>query len=142
MYLTYKDYGDQWDEIAGVFSREAASCRGSLLWGPTNFGGATTYTCLIYLFVVSGQGRKKECRIAKVEDLTEWRTSGKVVEGSLPAARITSTEWNFAVGRGATLFERLSFTEGISQRISNISNNSLFVPSTFLIHLIGPSTTT
>ena len=68
------------------------------------FGGATTYTCLLFL----DRGGSKECRIAKVEDLTEWRTSGKVVEGSLPAARITSTEWNFAVGRGATLFERLS----------------------------------
>jgi hypothetical protein len=28
MYLTYKDYGDQWEEISGVFSRDAV-LRGS-----------------------------------------------------------------------------------------------------------------
>jgi hypothetical protein len=68
------------------------------------FSGATTYTCLMFLDKVGTDA----CRFAKVNDLAAWRADGKAVEGAIPAANITRAEWNFAVGAGAALFEKLS----------------------------------
>ena len=67
------------------------------------FHGATTYTCLLFL----DRASSGSCRFTKVEDMEAWRQSGVVTEGVIPAARITSAEWNFTVGRGTDLFERL-----------------------------------
>ncbi len=75
------------------------------------FSGATTYTCLLFL----DKGGRDEFRFLKVNDLAAWRTqngtgvepSAPVVEGTVPAERATAAEWNFVVGRGADLFERL-----------------------------------
>ncbi|HOD29597.1 MAG TPA: Eco57I restriction-modification methylase domain-containing protein [Syntrophales bacterium] len=67
------------------------------------FAGATTYTCLLFL----DRGGSKSCRFTKVADLETWRLTGEGTEGAIPAASITAAEWNFAVGRGADLFEKL-----------------------------------
>ena len=48
------------------------------------------------------------CRFTKVDDLDAWRIDGKGAEGDIPADKITAVEWNFVVGEGASLFERLS----------------------------------
>ena len=68
------------------------------------FAGATTYTCLLFL----DKAASKHCRFVKVNDLPVWRSNGEASEGSVPATRITEAEWNFSVGKGAELFERLS----------------------------------
>jgi hypothetical protein len=68
------------------------------------FAGATTYTCLLFL----DKAGSDECQFIKVDDLTAWRATGEATEGKIPAASITAAEWNFAVGKGAALFERLS----------------------------------
>lgn len=68
------------------------------------FNGATTYTCLMFPDKAGCDG----CQVVKVDDLTEWRATGQATEGIIPAANLTSAEWNFTVGRGAVLFERLN----------------------------------
>jgi type I restriction-modification system DNA methylase subunit len=68
------------------------------------FTGATNYTCLLFLNKESG----KQCHFTKVDDLTSWRINGEAIEGKIPVAKITSSEWNFTVGKGAGLFEKLS----------------------------------
>jgi hypothetical protein len=68
------------------------------------FAGATTYTCLLFL----DKAGRDECQLAKVDDLTAWRATGQATEGVIPAQNVTAAEWNFTVGRGAALFERLS----------------------------------
>ncbi|HLF26716.1 MAG TPA: N-6 DNA methylase [Anaerolineae bacterium] len=68
------------------------------------FVGATTYTTLMFLDK-AGSG---ECRFAKVDDLAAWRSTGVATEGIVLAESITAKEWNFAVGQGAALFEKLS----------------------------------
>jgi hypothetical protein len=68
------------------------------------FAGATTYTCLLFL----DKGGKDKCQIFKVDDLNTWSSTKVATEGTIPSARITSAEWNFTVGKGAALFERLS----------------------------------
>jgi hypothetical protein len=50
----------------------------------------------------------KQCRVVKVDDLVAWRNTGQAVEGLIPAEAITEDEWNFVVGGGFDLFERLS----------------------------------
>lgn len=67
------------------------------------FEGATTYTCLLFL----DKEKRDESRIVKVDRLADWRATREGVEGSFSTAKITASEWSFAVGRGAALFERL-----------------------------------
>ena len=67
------------------------------------FDGATTYTCLIFL----DKGGSESCRFKKVEDMSSWQSTGQAIEGSILAEKITGGEWNFAVGAGSALFEKL-----------------------------------
>jgi len=68
------------------------------------FAGATNYTCLLFL----EKGGAKECHFTRVNDLIAWRAIGEAVDGSISASKITGMEWNFAVGRSAVLFNKLS----------------------------------
>ncbi len=67
------------------------------------FTGATTYTALMFL----DKTPREEFRFEKVDDLTEWRATGESTEGTVPAASATAGDWNFVVGAGAALFEKL-----------------------------------
>ena len=68
------------------------------------FAGATNYTCLLFL----DKTGSKQCHFIKVDNLTAWRLNGEATEGKIPVTKITSSEWNFTVGRGTELFEKLS----------------------------------
>ncbi len=68
------------------------------------FDNATTYTCLLFLDAQPHES----FHIAKVTDLAAWRRDRSATEGNLPATAATSAEWNFTVGDGAALFEKLS----------------------------------
>jgi hypothetical protein len=75
------------------------------------FYGATTYTCLLFL----NKKEQDEFEVTKVTDLEEWRKSQtsevsetSEVSGMIRAANVTSAEWNFSIGKGAGLFEKLS----------------------------------
>ena len=57
------------------------------------------------------------CRIEKVTNLTAWSNANLGLDkglkplvstvGTIPAANVSAAEWNFTVGQGAALFERL-----------------------------------
>ena len=68
------------------------------------FVGATTYTCLLFL----DKAGTSKCRFLKVDDLSLWSNTREATEGMIPSANITAAEWNFAVGKGAALFEKLN----------------------------------
>ncbi|MBX3001300.1 MAG: Eco57I restriction-modification methylase domain-containing protein [Caldilineaceae bacterium] len=68
------------------------------------FAGATTYTCLLFLDK-SGQ---REFRFVQAHDLESWRLGEEPLAGAVDAAQATASEWNFVVGGGAGLFQRLS----------------------------------
>jgi Eco57I restriction-modification methylase/restriction endonuclease TaqI-like protein/N-6 DNA methylase/type I restriction and modification enzyme subunit R-like protein len=68
------------------------------------FTGATTYTCLLFL----DKAGNRQFRHIKAHDLPAWRSDGSALEGKVKAAKATDREWNFVVGPGAKLFERLS----------------------------------
>jgi len=67
------------------------------------FKGASTYTCLLFL----DKAGVSECCFVKVEDLITWRAESLGVEGKIPAKDITAADWNFMVGPGAGIFDRL-----------------------------------
>ena len=67
------------------------------------FEGATTYTCLLFL----EKGSRDEFQFVRAHDLPAWRAGAAQVEGVIPAASAGPSEWNFVVGRGSDLFERL-----------------------------------
>jgi hypothetical protein len=76
------------------------------------FDGATTYTCLLFLDKTGND----DFEMVKVNNLEGWRnqtsevsqTSEVLTAGRIPAANVTESEWNFTVGEGAGLFEKLS----------------------------------
>jgi len=67
------------------------------------FLGPTTYTCLIFLDKVAGS----ECQVKRVNNISEWCKSGQVIEGKIALKNITDKNWNFTIGDGSSLFERL-----------------------------------
>lgn len=68
------------------------------------FAGVTNYTCLLFL----DKAGSKQCHFMKVDDLTAWRINSEAAEGKIPSTKITSSEWNFTVGKEAALFEKLN----------------------------------
>jgi type I restriction-modification system DNA methylase subunit len=67
------------------------------------FPGATNYVCLLFL----AEAGINECRWVRVDDLSRWLRVFQAPEVVLPSSRVTSADWNFGVGRGSALFERL-----------------------------------
>lgn len=68
------------------------------------FKGATTYTCLLFL----DKAEVRFARVSRVADLDRWRSAGEAEVGKVRSSRIGTAEWNFAIGAGKELFERLS----------------------------------
>ena len=79
------------------------------------FSGATTYTCLLFL----EKAGRDDFQFEKVHDLDKWHdfirqtseiseTSEVLTAGEIGADRVTEAEWNFVVGKGSRLFEKLT----------------------------------
>ena len=80
------------------------------------FDGATTYTCLLFL----DKKGNDDFEMTRVQDLGAWREQAtqatqtsevlktSEVSGRIPAVNVTDSEWNFTVGKGAGLFEKLN----------------------------------
>jgi hypothetical protein len=71
--------------------------------GQQVFQGATTYTCLLFL----GRRAEEHPWIERVDNISDWTTKGISIRGALDADLITAKEWNFTIGRGGKLFQRL-----------------------------------
>jgi hypothetical protein len=68
------------------------------------FEAATTYTCLLF---INKEGCD-ECQFIKVDDLKAWRLLDQGTKGVIPAKNILAEEWNFVVGKEASLFEKMN----------------------------------
>jgi predicted type IV restriction endonuclease len=67
------------------------------------FANATTYTCLLFL----NKQAENSFHFVKAHDLTAWRQVEPQPGGNIAADKVTAGEWNFVVGSGADLFQRL-----------------------------------
>ncbi|MCX5826177.1 MAG: Eco57I restriction-modification methylase domain-containing protein [Deltaproteobacteria bacterium] len=102
--LPHKFFNAQYGEALRGLLAEGKHLAGVVHFGDAQvFAGATTYTCLLFLEKAGADA----CRVTKVDDLDAWQKTGQGTEGAIPAANITAAEWNFTVGRGANLFEKL-----------------------------------
>ncbi|AET64089.1 Eco57I restriction-modification methylase domain-containing protein [Methanothrix harundinacea] len=68
------------------------------------FCGVTTYTCLIFL----NKMPKDSFKYTYVEDLNSWKEDALSITGEIQAKNAACAEWNFIVGKGSDLFDRLS----------------------------------
>jgi len=68
------------------------------------FTGATTYTCLLFL----EKKPQKSFNLTKVHSLVQWRQGEPQPEGQVEIESTRASEWNFTVGQGNGLFEKLS----------------------------------
>ncbi|RJP54566.1 MAG: restriction endonuclease subunit M [Anaerolineaceae bacterium] len=77
------------------------------------FDGATTYTCLLFM----DKKGNNDFEMVRVQNLGAWREQAtqtseflknSEVSGRIAAVNVTDSEWNFTVGEGAGLFEKLS----------------------------------
>jgi type I restriction-modification system DNA methylase subunit len=68
------------------------------------FEDATTYTCLMFL----DKTAHEEFEFERVRNLESWRTSEISIKGEIDSANVTEKEWNFSVGEGSKLIEKLS----------------------------------
>ncbi len=90
------------------------------------FENATTYTNLLFLT----KSKSNTFEFMKVDDLNNWRSSGKSIEGKIISKKVSGDEWNFIVGVGAKLFDKLTdmptklgdVTKRISQGIRTSAN--------------------
>jgi type I restriction-modification system DNA methylase subunit len=82
------------------------------------FEGATNYTCLLFL----DKSGNKRFEYESVNDLNGWRANGVSAKGKIPATKVTASEWNFMVGGGRALLERLG---KIPQKLGDVAD--LFV---------------
>lgn len=68
------------------------------------FDGATTYTALMFLH----KHGHDSFELVRVNGLDKWQRGEPQTRGEVKAKSVTAAEWNFTVGKGAALFERLS----------------------------------
>jgi len=64
----------------------------------------------------------KSFEFVKVDDLNKWRNYGEAIQGKFDLNKVSDSEWNFIVGKGAKLFERL---DSMSIKLGNLAH--LFV---------------
>jgi type I restriction-modification system DNA methylase subunit len=79
------------------------------------FSNATTYTCLLF----ATQIPNATCNFVNAPDLKAWIKAGISVSGEIAAATITDLPWNFAVGDGADLVNRL---KGMPVKLGDIAD--------------------
>jgi hypothetical protein len=102
--LPHKFFNAQYGEALRNLLAEGKHLAGVVHFGDAQvFSGATTYTCLLFLEKAGADA----CRFTKVDNLDAWQKTSQGTEGAIPAGSITAAEWNFTVGRGADLFEKL-----------------------------------
>ena len=68
------------------------------------FDDATTYTCLLFL----EKRARDHLQYIKAHNLAAWRQGEPTLEGNIASAKVPVTgDWNFVIGPGADLFDRL-----------------------------------
>ncbi len=68
------------------------------------FSTATTYTCLLFC----SRAANPTVRVARVDDLAAWQATGQATTGEIESNTLSGAEWNFAIGQGSALFEKLA----------------------------------
>ncbi len=102
--LPHKFFNAQYGQPLRALIKKGNHLRHVVHYGDQQiFPGATNYVCLLFL----DKAGADSCRFVRVENLESWFATLQGTEGTIPADRVTDAQWNFAVGKGAGLFEKL-----------------------------------
>lgn len=103
--LPHKFFNAQYGQLLRGLIQKGNHLRHVVHFGDQQiFPGATNYVCLLFL----DKAGADSCRFVRVENLEQWLATFQSTEGTIPAERVTDAEWNFAVGKGAELFQKLA----------------------------------
>ncbi len=80
------------------------------------FEGATTYTCLLFL----NGSYSNQFEYIVVDDLLDWSKADLALNRIISTDKVTDSEWNFVVGHGVEIFEKLSKMPSSLGDIANI----------------------
>lgn len=98
------------------------------------FENATTYTCLLFL----DKSGSPEVKFEKVGNLAQWRLDkSATTTGTIPANGVTANDWNFQVGEGSALFDKLAT---MTPKLKDIASNMFqgLVTSSDPVYLLEP----
>jgi hypothetical protein len=102
--LPHKFFNAQYGEPLRKLLADGKNLRQIVHFGDEQiFPGATNYVCLLFL----DKGGVEHCRWLRADDLPKWLSEGASTDTSIGSTRFTKAEWNFAIGEGSGLFERL-----------------------------------
>jgi len=87
------------------------------------FEGATTYVCLLFL----DKSPNEEFEFQKVDNLPDWIRSHETPRGEIASEEVTRAEWNFNVGSGSHLLQKLS---AMPIKLANIADRMYQGPIT------------
>ena len=102
--LPHKFFNAQYGEPLRALLAKGKHLRHVVHFGDQQiFPGATNYVCLLFL---SNTGVPK-CRFVKVDNIDQWLVTQDGIKADISAKKIGNAEWNFAVGKGSSVFEHL-----------------------------------
>jgi hypothetical protein len=78
------------------------------------FPGATNYVCLLFL----AKSGANELHFVRADNLKLWMATEHGVSANIPTKEIEKSEWNFVVGKGSDLFDRL---QAIPTKLENVT---------------------
>ena len=103
--LPHKFFNAQYGEpLRGIISKGKHLAKIVHFGDQQVFENATTYTCLMFL----DKAGHDKFEFEKVISLRNWRNSGESTIGKILSGIATTTEWNFNVGSGSDLFDKLA----------------------------------
>jgi hypothetical protein len=105
--LPHKFFNAQYGEPLRGLLADGKNLRHVIHFGDQQiFPGATNYVCLLFLT----KSATENLNFVRADDLKLWMASEQGVSAKFSAKEIGKSEWNFPVGKGAELFERLQRT--------------------------------
>lgn len=80
------------------------------------FPGATNYVCLLFL----NKTGVKNLRFVKVVDLYTWLATTEGEEAQIPTEGLTSSDWNFAVGKDIRVLNKLNLVPNKLEDVADL----------------------
>ena len=112
----HKFFNAQYGEPLRTLIAEGKHLRHVIHFGDEQvFAGATIYTCLLFL----QRSGAADCRFVEAHDLAAWRENLAGTVGMFAASRITASEWNFVVGKGADVFNAMAT---LPRKLADVAN--------------------
>ena len=114
--LPHKFFNAQYGEALRGLISKGKHLRKIVFFGDMQiFDGPTIYTCLLFL----NKAGSDEFDFDSIKDLAEWRRKNKAETQKCHSSLIRELEWNFHIGKGRDLLDRLT---NMPVKLANIAD--------------------